>query len=304
MARRKKSTINENQELSINEVGLKDDNLGNFFDESHGLMMNAKAYLEQLVFGVPRRASENRIIYVRQGGARVKINFVSYELRKGDLLLIPSNYIVLIEAYSNDVEPWLLDFNYNTSEEKEMVGIETIYLNLTDNEIDVVEHYFSLLYQIDTSPARTNEDLMHLIMSMLYYVHQMNEVRMGRQSWHKVPRAKKLKAEFVNMVVTQDTPQLTISEYAKALNVSENYLSIIIKQETHQTVKKWIEQKTETQIKMLLAEPQGRTLAEISEIVGYSSPPQVVRFFKRRTGITPYEFRKMVMKEMLRLKKK
>lgn len=301
MARRNKNSISKTQAPKRNESGLTDDNLGNFFDESHGLMMNAKPYLERLVFGVPRRAAENRIIYVREGGARVKINFVSYELHKGDLLLIPANYIVLIDSYSYDVEPWLLDFNYGTVEEKEMVGIETMYLSLTESEINVVEHYFTLMYQIDTSPARTNEDLMHLVMSMLYFTHQMYDSRTGKQSWHKIPRAKQIKAEFVNMVVTQDVPQLTISEYAKALHVSENYLSIIIKQETHQTVKKWIEQKTETQIKMLLSEPKGRTLGEIAEIVGYSSPPQVVRFFKRRTGMTPYEYRKMTMKERARL---
>ena len=87
----------------------------------------------------------------------------------------------------------------------------------------------------------------------------------------------------------------------RPIHVSENYLSIIIKNETGQTVKKWIEQRTETQIKMLLADPKGRTLNEIANIIGYSSPPQVVRFFKRRTDMTPYEYRKMALKERARL---
>ena len=54
-------------------------------------------------------------------------------------------------------------------------------------------------------------------------------------------------------------------------------------------------------IKMLLADPKGRTLNEIADIIGYSSPPQVVRFFKRRTDMTPYEYRKMALKERARL---
>ena len=301
MANRSSNRTGKKKEVVSNENLRAETSKGNFFGDSHKVMMNVKPFLERYVLEVPNRVSQNRIVYIHQGAARVKINFISYELRKGDVLLIPSNYILVIESYSNDIEPWILEFNYGTMEEKEMVGIETIYFHMEERETTVLEYYFSLLSQIDNSAARTNEDVMHLVMSMIYYLHQMYDHRKGHSSWQKIPRAKQIKSEFVNMVVTLDNPPLTIAEYAKALHVSENYLSIIIKNETGQTVKKWIEQRTETQIKMLLADPKGRTLNEIANIIGYSSPPQVVRFFKRRTDMTPYEYRKMALKERARL---
>lgn len=301
MANRSSNRTGKKKEVVSNENLRAEMSKGNFFGDSHKVMMNVKPFLERYVLEVPNRVSQNRIVYIHQGAARVKINFISYELRKGDVLLIPSNYILVIEAYSNDIEPWILEFNYGSMEEKEMVGIETIYFHMEERETKVLEYYFSLLSQIDNSAARTNEDVMHLVMSMIYYLHQMYDHRKGHSSWQKIPRAKQIKSEFVNMVVTLDNPPLTIAEYAKALHVSENYLSIIIKNETGQTVKKWIEQRTETQIKMLLADPKGRTLNEIANIIGYSSPPQVVRFFKRRTDMTPYEYRKMALKERARL---
>lgn len=297
MANRSSNRNGKKKEVVSNENLRAETSKGNFFGDSHKVMMNVKPFLERYVLEVPNRVSQNRIVYIHQGAARVKINFISYELRKGDVLLIPSNYILVIEAYSNDIEPWILEFNYGSMEEKEMVGIETIYFHMEERETKVLEYYFSLLSQIDNSAARTN----HLVMSMIYYLHQMYDHRKGHLSWQKIPRAKQIKSEFVNMVVTLDNPPLTIAEYAKALHVSENYLSIIIKNETGQTVKKWIEQRTETQIKMLLADPKGRTLNEIANIIGYSSPPQVVRFFKRRTDMTPYEYRKMALKERARL---
>lgn len=301
MANRSSNRTGKKKEVVSNENLRAETSKGIFFGDSHKVMMNVKPFLERYVLEVPNRVSQNRIVYIHQGAARVKINFISYELRKGDVLLIPSNYILVIEAYSNDIEPWILEFNYGSMEEKEMVGIETIYFHMEERETKVLEYYFSLLSQIDNSAARTNEDVMHLVMSMIYYLHQMYDHRKGHSSWQKIPRAKQIKSEFVNMVVTLDNPPLTIAEYAKALHVSENYLSIIIKNETGQTVKKWIEQRTETQIKMLLADPKGRTLNEIANIIGYSSPPQVVRFFKRRTDMTPYEYRKMALKERARL---
>jgi len=280
---------------------MTDDRLGNYFGETHGLIMNAKPYLQRLVFGIPSRTPANRIIYVHEGTASAKINFMPYELKKGDLLLIPGNYILLVEKFSDDVDPWMLDFHYQTPEEKSLVGIETLCLHLSEDEQKVASYYFNLMRQIDGSASPSNEDLMHLVMSLLYRIHQMQESRTGKVKKERLPRVKQIKSEFINMVVTQDVPQLTIAEYADALGVSENYLSIIIKQETNQTVKKWIEQKTETLIKLLLTEPKNHTLGEIAEIVGYSSPPQVVRFFKRRTGMTPYEYRKLKIDERSRM---
>lgn len=276
---------------------MTDDNLGNYFDETHGLIMNAKPYLKRLVFGIPNRTVSNRIFYIREGEARIKINYINYDIKKGDFLLVPSNYILMVEEFSENVDPWMLDFHYQTNEEKELVGIETLFLHLTEDEERVIGYYFNLMNQLDSSSQNSGDELMHLVMSFLYRINRMNEVRSGKVKKERLPRVKQIKSEFINMVVTQDVPQLTIAEYAEALGVSENYLSIIIKQETNQTVKKWIEQKTETLIKLLLTEPKNRNLSEIAEIVGYSSPPQVVRFFKRRTGMTPYEYRKSKLEE-------
>ena len=247
---------------------MTDDKLGNYFDETHGLIMNAKPYLQRLVFGIPSRTQSNRIFYIREGEAKVKINFIHYDIKKGDLILVPANYILMVEEFSENVDPWMLDFHYQTNEEKELVGIETLFMHLTEDEERIMSYYFNLMNQIDSSAQNSSDDLMHLVMSLLYRIHRMNETRSGRGK-----------------------------KDAEALGVSENYLSIIIKQETNQTVKKWIEQKTETLIKLLLIEPKNRNLSEIAEIVGYSSPPQVVRFFKRRTGMTPYEYRKTKMEE-------
>ena len=277
---------------------MSDNIWGNYFNETHGLIMNAKPYLKRLVLSIPRRTPENRILYMNHGEAKAKINFMPFDLKSGDLIVVPSNYILLIEEFTDDVDPWLLDFHYNTNEERDLIGIETLSLHLSEEEKQIVHNYFNLMYQIDSSLDSSNEDVMHLIMSMLYCIKKMNEVRTGNVRRDRMPRVKLIKSEFINMVVANDVPQLTISDLADALGVSENYLSIIIKQETGQTVKKWIEQKTETLIKLLLTEPENHTLGEIAKIVGYSSPPQVVRFFKRRTGMTPYEYRKSKMEEI------
>ena len=247
--------------------------------------MDAKPFLKRVVYGIPQRTNEHVIFLIREGKASITINFKKYELKKGNLVVIPANYIVYIEKYSEDLDPWMTYFNFNTAEEKELVGIQATHLTLSDKEYRNAEEY------------KSKEEFMHLVMSMLFRIQSLDGRRLANPKSTKIPKVQQIKSQFIHMVVTMDEPQLTIAEYAERLGISENYLSIIIKQETKQTVKKWIEQKTETIIKMLLVDEENHTLNEISDIVGYSSPPQVVRFFKRRTGMTPYEYRKQKLME-------
>ena len=43
---------------------LNEDSFGNFSDDTHKLLLNARPYLEKVVLGLPNRSSENRIIYI------------------------------------------------------------------------------------------------------------------------------------------------------------------------------------------------------------------------------------------------
>ena len=296
MSRHRNTTKGNNQDIVTEDIAPAK-KLRNEFEESYCIIMDAKPFLKRVVYGIPQRTNEHVIFLIREGKASITINFKKYELKKGNLVVIPANYIVYIEKYSEDLDPWMTYFNFNTAEEKELVGIQATHLTLSDKEYRNAEEYFNLMYESITQNNKSKEEFMHLVMSMLFRIQSLDGRRLANPKSTKIPKVQQIKSQFIHMVVTMDEPQLTIAEYAERLGISENYLSIIIKQETKQTVKKWIEQKTETIIKMLLVDEENHTLNEISDIVGYSSPPQVVRFFKRRTGMTPYEYRKQKLME-------
>ena len=70
----------------------------------------------------------------------MKINFIHYDIKKGDLILVPANYILMVEEFSENVDPWMLDFHYQTNEEKELVGIETLFMHLTEDEERIMNY--------------------------------------------------------------------------------------------------------------------------------------------------------------------
>lgn len=91
-------------------------------------------------------------------------------------------------------------------------------------------------------------------------------------------------------------PERSISYYATALSVTENYLSTSVKEESGRTVMQFINEKTVSCIKIYLNE--GLILDEISEKTKLGNSSSLIRFFKKETGETPTEYRSRMRKKV------
>lgn len=292
-----KNTSPKIQEIDTNvkaEMRMLDTSHSNVLDNAYGLVMEPAPIMKATSFGVPNRAPEHRILYMKHGSMRLSVNFMDYSLLQGDILTIPANFIVSINHLSHDAQPWMLAFRFNVSEEQSLVGIEPMNPSPDINEQRMIEDYFRLMREVLTRPIPNKDDFRHLVLSLLYRVQKLHASTTGHAKVDMGSRAKQLKSEFINLVVSQDPPKRSISFYADRLNVTSNYLSIIIKQETERTVMDWVEDKIDALIKMLLTSPKNLTLEQIAEHCGYTTGNQVSRFFKNRNGITPAEYRKSV----------
>lgn len=96
---------------------------------------------------------------------------------------------------------------------------------------------------------------------------------------------------FLESVFNPDQPIGTISAYAQAAGISENYLSRQIKQYTGRSVGEWIDAERIVRAKKLLA-GTSVPIIDVAVAVGLEDQSYFARFFKRETGITPSSFRK------------
>jgi len=81
-----------------------------------------------------------------------------------------------------------------------------------------------------------------------------------------------------------------VADYANLLNVTPNYLNKTVKNHTHRTAIDWIEIARLNMAKQYLKD-RTLSIAQIAEKTGLVDQSYFSRFFKKKTGLTPSEFR-------------
>lgn len=87
---------------------------------------------------------------------------------------------------------------------------------------------------------------------------------------------------------------LKVSELAAEVGFTENYLSILFKKETGETLTDFMTRIRMKKARELLKNPENK-IYEVSEKVGYGDPNHFSRSFKQLEGMYPTEFRKLVL---------
>lgn len=96
--------------------------------------------------------------------------------------------------------------------------------------------------------------------------------------------------KFLQLVFQREAIPLSVSEYADQLQVTPNYLNKTVKAHTHRTAIDWIEIARLNLAKQLLKDPT-IPIADIAGRTGLPDQSYFSRFFKKKTGQTPSQFR-------------
>ena len=102
--------------------------------------------------------------------------------------------------------------------------------------------------------------------------------------------------ENLNAYFSSDKPQTiglpSVAYFADELNLSANYFGDLIKKETGQSAKDYIQNKTIEVAKNKVFETE-KTVNEIAYELGFKYPQHFTRLFKQKVGYTPNEFRSL-----------
>ena len=96
--------------------------------------------------------------------------------------------------------------------------------------------------------------------------------------------------KFLQLVFEPNQAPLSVSEYAEKLNVTANYLNKTVKAHTHRTAIDWIEIARLNLAKKLLKDPS-IPIVDVAIRSGLEDQSYFSRFFKKKTGLTPSQFR-------------
>jgi len=112
---------------------------------------------------------------------------------------------------------------------------------------------------------------------------------------HNIPlvsRFEQLLDEYFD-AGTQHTGLPQVGYFAERLNMSKNYLSDLLRAQTGESAQNHIQHKIIEKAKNLLSRSQ-LSVAEIAYQLGFEQPQSLNRLFKKKTSVSPLEFRRTI----------
>ena len=274
----------------MQEMASKYSNSQNYFGKELAFITNFNNIRHDIMPDQPFQFKETRLIYIQKGISIVKINMMEYELKAGMLFVIPVNSIFSLVSMSEDYTPMIMACCVPLAE----IGImfEVIALQLSEEDRLLVELFFALANKLSTARSPKDKAMEYLFYSLFRFsadLHRTisNIVAKGK----KKSASEDIRNNFMRLVMEEGNTRHDISFYADKLQVTANYLSIVVKKESSNTVAYWCNQRLILEAQMLLNAKQKLTLSAVADMLGFHNAAQFGTFFKKHTGKTPMEYR-------------
>lgn len=276
----------------------------NYIRKDHALALDSRQFYDIYTLGSPLISTkEVGILLIKEGAARYTIDYQKHNVKAGSLLILPPNVIFSIDWKSPDFYPYGLSFTHqfiglsmlNNSKLVNMLD-EALHLKIEDGDMAMfLAFFYKMKYFLDNG----SPDLSGFKSVILSFLHML--LPLAEQANHGAPQRNttnrhRVYLEFLKLLRGMEIPERNVAYYSNKLNVSENYLSTAIKEESGRTVMQFINEKTVSCIKIYLNE--GLILDEISEKTKLSNSSSLIRFFKKETGETPTEYRSRMRKKV------
>ena len=229
----------------------------------------------------PQYVMLGRIVLITSGIATFEINLRGYELKKGDVLVIPQHNYISIPMVSDDFDGVIISFENSSVEIK-----KCIHLCPTHEDYERLHAYVDLLWITIQCPQRV-ESLSHLQTALLYDIQQI-DVQRQKTNPKVRSRSEELFQRFLDAHQSENLPR-SVKSYAEYLCVSPNYLSAVVQKESGRSVMSWLNAHCILRAKVMLLHTD-KPMYIIAEELGFQSATFFSRFFHRETGVTPSNF--------------
>jgi AraC family transcriptional regulator, transcriptional activator of pobA len=252
----------------------------------------------------PQRVDFYHILFITKGDGRHYIDFREYEYTKGSILFISTGQVHAFE-FSPGVEGFLLLFTdaflskniihsdllsfsrlYNYHLHLPVIQPEESSENFNNIFNDIYDEYIS-------SDAFAKEEMLRLLLKLLL-------LKAERIKRTLMPNEKNSEwfikfGKFKNLVEKYFSETRNAKDYAGMMDISYNHLNKITKSITGNTAKVFIDHFLILEIKRQLA-VSDISIKELTYELGFDEPTNFVKYFKKRTHLSPSQFKKYLKK--------
>lgn len=241
----------------------------------------------------------HQIIYVTHGSATIHINRKSFIAPSGSLVLFSRFENHAVTANTDDYHRYVLEISSHipiTDPNRYQLfsilynrpyGFSNLFsLNQNRDEIETIIRY---LVKEQQTPSFLGDEMKDLLIQQLL-------ICLFRQSPGNFPQINETTFELVHHlqkeIETKYQTNITLTGLAEKYNISVSYLSHMFKKVTGSSVIDYLMSCRLAAAKQYLAK-SNYGIGEIVELCGFSDNSNFSRFFRKNTGFSPSQFRKI-----------
>lgn len=247
-----------------------------------------------------QRIAEDAItfIFLKKGKGSLSINSIEYNIAENTLLiLLPGNIYSNIN-FSDDINFEYLHSSLSVVRELSWLTGINIYeifyvcpcINLDREEFNnLLEFKAFIVRQYDRKDHPHQEILVKVLLTS--FIIEISGLYREYPNKHiGIDRNKKLFLQFNKLLFENIKKERSVQFYAERMCLSSKYASRIIKEVGGKSIAESIAEWTISSIKLML-KTTDRTIIQISDELNFPNPSFMGRYFKKRTGMTPLQYR-------------
>jgi len=245
------------------------------------------------------------IVLVLSGSGTIRINYKPYDIREETIMLLSSSHLFNFIYCTPDFRCSCILVSKDFMEE--MDATDMIYrrikygarlystpivklnaassfllknrITAIDGAIENVGHFYH------------KEMILNSLFAFYLDLSNIIEKDTDSHSSSNLTRYESIIGSFIELLVANYRKEHKVDFYASLLNITPHYLTLIVKRITGQTVNDFIFEMLYSEARNLLTHSK-LSIQEIASLLHFSDQSSFGKFFKRRYGMSPVEFRK------------
>ncbi|MDO5443752.1 MAG: helix-turn-helix transcriptional regulator [Bacteroidia bacterium] len=250
------------------------------------------------------------VFYCLQGRFTLDLNLKSYDVSEGSLIIYSPGNIAKVTTCGTDasekhrfiiaaasaefVSSVRIDFN--RLYEESLIARETPCISLNDKEKDILKQYYDLAGSLLSLKGENRNCALKALCSSAFYlfgsIWREHLYLAQRDGAVKKTRANTIFENFVKLVAQHHKTEHNVTFYADQLYLTPKYLSKLVKEVSGKSAPDWINSFIILEAKNLL-KYSDISIKEIAYNMHFSTVPSFYKFFRKQTGMTPADYRKM-----------
>ena len=288
---------------NITDLSLRETVESDIRQKINCITVDCKRVVSQ--FSSPTYLNALSAILVLSGRGSICINYKSYQIKEDMLLLLSSSHLFYFYDCSEDFKCICLFVSkvyMDDMDTTDMIYKRIRYgVRLYNEPVVALSQanalvIFDRMKRVDKSISYTEhyyykEVILNSLFAFYLDLSDILERQMTLPGNDSITRYESVIKSFIELLVIHYREEHKVEFYASELNLSSNYLTLIVKQVTGQSVSDFIYEMLYSEARTLLSHSK-LSVQEIAAKLNFSDQSSFGKFFKRKSGLSPKEFRK------------